>query len=64
MSTLIRRFGGTSVGTAGALSQVADIVMQHAKWDRRVSVSHNALRGAAHGSIPSAELLVAKGFVQ
>ena len=64
MSTLIRRFGGTSVDTAGVLSQVADILMQHAKWDLLVSVSHNTLRGAARGSIQNAELLVAEGYIQ
>lgn len=64
MTTLIKRFGGTSVGTAEALSQVPDIVMQHAKWNRLVSVSHDTPRGATSGSIRNAELLVAEGYVK
>ncbi len=64
MTTLIMQFGGTSVGTAEALSQAGDIVMQHAKCDRLVSVSHNTLCGAARGSVPNAELLVTEGYIQ
>lgn len=64
MTTPTKRFGGTSVGTAEALSQVPDIVMQHSKWNRLVSVSHNTLRGAASGSIRNAELLGAERYVK
>ena len=64
MTTLIMKYGSTSVDTAEGLSQVADIMMQHAKWDRLVSVSRNTLRGAASGSIPYAERLVAAGYIQ
>lgn len=35
MSTLTMKFGGTSVGSAHALSQAADIVLEHSQeWDR------------------------------
>ena len=39
MSTLTMKFGGTSVGSAEALTQAADIVLEQAqKWDRLVVV--------------------------
>jgi len=39
MTTLTMKFGGTSVGSAGAPAQAADIVLEQAqKWDRLVVV--------------------------
>jgi len=39
MSTLTMKFGGTSVGSAEAISQAADIVLEHSQhWDRLVGV--------------------------
>ncbi len=39
MSTLTMKFGGTSVGSAEAISQAADIVLEHSQdWDRLVVV--------------------------
>ncbi len=39
MSTVTIKFGGTSVGNASAISQAADIVLEHAKtWERGVVV--------------------------
>ena len=39
MSTLTMKFGGTSLGSAEAISQAADIVLEHSQdWDRLVVV--------------------------
>jgi aspartokinase/homoserine dehydrogenase 1 len=55
MTTLTMKFGGTSIGSVDALTQVADIVLKHAQeWDRMavvvsaISGVTNALTQGAH----------------
>jgi aspartate kinase len=56
MSTLIMKFGGTSVSTTMALTQVLSIVMQeHERWQRLVLVVA-ALEGVTDALIEAAQL--------
>ncbi len=63
MSTLVMKFGGTSVGNANAIGQVADIVLGHAQeWDRLVVVV-SAMSGVTDALIRGA-LAAASGEKQ
>lgn len=63
MSTLVMKFGGTSVGNADAFSQVADIVLKQARaWDRLVVVV-SAMSGVTDALIRGA-LAAASGEEQ
>jgi aspartate kinase len=54
MSTLVMKFGGTSVGSAEAISQAADIVPEYSKkWDR-LAVAVSAMNGVTDALIQSA----------
>jgi aspartate kinase len=54
MTTLVMKFGGTSVGSTEALAQVADIVLKQAqKWDRLVVVV-SAMSGVTDALIQGA----------
>lgn len=56
MSTLIMKFGGTSVGTSAALSQVLSIVLhEHKRWDRLLLIAA-ALEGVTDMLLESAHL--------
>jgi aspartate kinase len=58
MSTLIMKFGGTSVGSVEAINQATDIVLEHAKqWDRLVVVV-SAMSGVTDALIESARTAV------
>jgi aspartate kinase len=55
MTTLTMKFGGTSVGSAEAISQAADIVLGHAqKWDR-LAVVVSAMSGVTDALIQCAQ---------
>jgi len=55
MNTLIMKFGGTSVGSAEALTQAADIILEQAgKWDRLVVVV-SAMSGVTDALIRGAK---------
>ena len=45
MTTLVMKFGGTSVGSAKALSQVAAIVLDHSEKYGRLAVVVSAMSG-------------------
>lgn len=54
MTTLVMKFGGTSVGSTEALAQVADIVLKQAqKWDRLIVVV-SAMNGVTDALIQGA----------
>jgi aspartate kinase len=58
MSTLVMKFGGTSVGSVKAINQATDIVLEHAKqWDRLVVVV-SAMSGVTDALIESARTAV------
>ena len=58
MSTLIMKFGGTSVGNAEAIAQACSIVKSyHQDWERLVVVV-SAMRGVTDSLIKCAELAV------
>jgi aspartate kinase len=60
MDTLVMKFGGTSVGSAEALNQATDIVLDYApKWDRLVVVV-SAMSGVTDALIESARAAVAE----
>jgi aspartate kinase len=55
MSTLTMKFGGTSVGSAEAIGQAADIVQEYAQqWDR-LTVVVSAMSGVTNALIRSAQ---------
>ena len=54
MKTIVMKFGGTSVGSAEAITQAADLVKQEMpKWDRTVVVV-SAMRGVTDALIEGA----------
>lgn len=56
MSTLIMKFGGTSIGTSAALSQVLSIVLhEHKRWNRLLLIA-SALEGVTDMLLESAHL--------
>jgi aspartate kinase len=58
MSTLVMKFGGTSIGSAEAIDQTTDIVLDYAqKWDRLVVVV-SAMSGVTDALIESAKTAV------
>jgi aspartate kinase len=58
MTTLVMKSGGTSVGNAKALSQVADIVLEHAQnWDR-LAVVVSAMSGVTDALVQCAQAAV------
>jgi aspartate kinase len=58
MSTLVMKFGGTSVGSVDAINQAADIILDCAKeWDRLVVVV-SAMSGVTDALIGSAQTAV------
>jgi aspartate kinase len=60
MSTLVMKFGGTSVGSVEAINQATDIVLDYAqKWDRLVVVV-SAMNGVTDALIQSAQTAVTK----
>ncbi|MFN2270917.1 MAG: aspartate kinase, partial [Anaerolineae bacterium] len=60
MSTLVMKFGGTSVGSMEAIDQAADIVLDLAKqWDNLVVVV-SAMSGVTDALIESARTAVAE----
>ncbi|HEY9075520.1 MAG TPA: aspartate kinase [Anaerolineaceae bacterium] len=71
MSTLVMKFGGTSVGTPAAMAQVVKIIQQHLpRWQRMVVVTSalsgvtdlllNSAAAAAHGDTTSLESAATK----
>ncbi|MBN2011782.1 aspartate kinase [candidate division KSB1 bacterium] len=55
MSTLVMKFGGTSVGSADAINKTAAIVLEHApKWDR-IAVVVSAMSGVTNALVKGAE---------
>ncbi|MBI1278489.1 MAG: aspartate kinase [Anaerolineaceae bacterium] len=56
MNTLVMKFGGSSIGTTDALTQVLSIVLHESEqWDRLVLVA-SALEGVTDGLIEAAHL--------
>ncbi len=56
MNTLVMKFGGSSIGTTDALTQVLSIVLyEREQWDRLVLVA-SALEGVTDGLIEAAHL--------
>ncbi|HSS95761.1 MAG TPA: hypothetical protein VLK33_01955, partial [Terriglobales bacterium] len=56
MTTLVMKFGGSSVGTTTALTQVLSIVLyEHEQWDRLILVV-SALDGVTDALIEAAHL--------
>ena len=54
MNTLVMKFGGSSIGTTDALTQVLSIVLhEREQWDRLVLVA-SALEGVTDGLIEAA----------
>lgn len=63
MSTLTMKFGGTSVGSAEAISQATDIVLEHSQdWDRLVVVVSAA--SGVTDSLTQAALAASSGDAQ
>lgn len=58
MSTLIMKFGGTSVGSADAIRQVAHIVREHAPRWNRMAVVVSAMSGVTDALIQSGKAAV------
>ena len=58
MSTLIMKFGGTSVGSAEAISQACAIVKAYSQGGERLVVVVSAMRGITDSLIKCAELAV------
>lgn len=59
MSTLIMKFGGTSVGNVEAIAQAADIVLDHAPRRKRLAVVVSAMNGVTDALIRSGQAAVA-----
>ena len=60
MSTLVMKFGGTSVGSVETIKQAADIVLDYSKkWDRLVVVV-SAMNGVTDALIESAKTAVSE----
>jgi aspartate kinase len=58
MSTLVMKFGGTSVGSVKAINQTADIILDYAdKWDRLIVVV-SAMNGVTDALVQSAKTAV------
>ncbi|NJL55330.1 aspartate kinase [bacterium] len=56
VATLLMKFGGSSIGTTNALTQVVSIVLQeHERWDRLIVVA-SALEGVTDQLIEAAHL--------
>ena len=55
MSTLIMKFGGTSVGSADAISQVAAIIQEYALTYNRLAVVVSAMSGVTNSLVQGAE---------
>ncbi len=55
MGTLVMKFGGTSVGSAEAISQAAAIVREHAQQWERLVVVVSAMRGVTNALVQGAK---------
>ncbi len=59
MSTLIMKFGGTSVGRAEAIRQAANVVLEHAPRWNRMAIVVSAMNGVTDALIQSGKAAVA-----